>query len=220
MKKILCFLTATLLLWIFTGCSAEPDLTEYVSEFRSDIYSGTEGTYTITASYAEREYPYEADGIPGKMSSLFEVALSAEENTKTYTLTYTLGGQTYEDELSFDSVRMVHVCSRSLPQPTEKEIRFSVRDTEGGDPVVITAASVKSENALPLGALLSAVSAAEKDRFAALTSGSSFAGELYVRLLCENEQNYYYIGLTDKNGETYAMLTDAETGEIIATRNN
>ena len=59
---------------------------------------------------------------------------------------------------------------------------------------------------------------AESDRFAALTSGGSFAGELYVRLLYDNERCFYYVGLTDRNGNTYAMLTDAETGEIIATR--
>ena len=220
MKKIFCALAAALLLLAaLVGCSTGPDLTEYVSEYRSDLFSGTDGKYTITASYSEREHPYEADGNPGKMSKLFEVALSAADNTKTYSISYTLAGKTYTDELSFDSVRMVHTCSRSLPQPTEKSITFSVTDAEG-TVADIGATSVKSEKALSLEDLLQAVSTAEKERFAALTSGNHFAGELYVRLLCENEQNFYYIGLTDKNGETYAMLADAETGEIVATRNN
>lgn len=217
MKKILCILATLSLLAAFAGCAAGPDLKDYVSEFRSDLFSGTAGDYTITASYSEREYPYEADGIPGTMSTLFEVALSAADNTKAYSLTYTLGGQTYQDELSFDSVRMVHTCSRSLPQPTERTISFTVQGGEEGS-VTVEAESTKGEQVLGLDALLSAVSSAEQERFSTLTSGNDFSGELYVRLLYENEQNYYYVGLTDRNGETYAMLADADTGEIIATR--
>ena len=39
-----------------------------------------------------------------------------------------------------------------------------------------------------------------------------------MRLLCENGASYYYVGLTDRSGRTYAMLADAATGEIVATR--
>lgn len=201
-----------------SGCAVAPELSDYVSEYRSDIFEGTSGSYSVFATYSSREYPYEADGNAGEMSELFEVALAASDNTKTYVLTFALGGISYEEELSFDSVRMVHTFSRSLPQPTEKEITFSITDTEGSEPVEVTAKSVRSESALPLKDLLSAVSAAEKEHFAALTDGRNFAGELYIRLLHENGQCYYYVGLTDRSGSTYAMLADAETGEILATR--
>ena len=127
-------LAAAALALAFGGCAASADLTEYVSEYRSDIYEGTSGGYSVFASFSQREYPYEADGNAGEMSDLFEAALSAPDNTKTYILTFSVGGTEYEEELSFDSVRMVHTFSRSLPCPTEKEIVFSVTDTEGAEP--------------------------------------------------------------------------------------
>ena len=115
-------LAAAALALAFGGCAASADLTEYVSEYRSDIYEGTSGGYSVFASFSQREYPYEADGNAGEMSDLFEAALSAPDNTKTYILTFSVGGTEYEEELSFDSVRMVHTFSRSLPCPTEKPI--------------------------------------------------------------------------------------------------
>ena len=204
----------------FGGCGAQTDLSRYVSEYRSDIYMGTQGEYSVFASYSQREYPYTADGNVGDRSDVFEVALTAPDNTKTYSVRYTIGGKEYASELSFDSVRLVHRCSQTIPAPSETAISFvvSAADDDGAEPVTVSAASIKTEKTLPLADLLEKVRAAESERFAALTSGNSFAGELYVRLLYDNDRCFYYVGLTDRSGNTYAMLADAETGEIIATR--
>ena len=202
------------------GCSAQADLCDYVSEYRSDIYMGTQGEYSVFASYSQREYPYTADGNVGDLSEIFEIALTAPDNTKTYSVSYSVGGKDYSAELSFDSVRLVHRCSQTIPAPSETTISFtiSIADDADAEPVSVTAASIKTEKTLKLADLLEKVLAAESDRFAALTSGRSFAGELYVRLLYDNDRCFYYVGLIDRSGSTYAMLADAETGEIIATR--
>ena len=209
--------TAALLL---CGCSAQADLSDYVSEYRSDIYMGTQGEYSVFASYSRREYPYTADGNVGDMSDVFEIALTAPDNTKTYSVRYTLGGKEYSSELSFDSVQLVHRCSQTIPAPGETTISFTITiaDDDSAEPITVSAASIKTEKTLQLADLLEKVRTAESDRFAALTSGASFAGELYVRLLYDNDRCFYYVGLTDRSGNTYAMLADAETGEIIATR--
>ena len=83
MKKIILF--GTLLFCIFTflpmtGCSKSPDLTDYVSEYRSDLFSGTNGEYSVFATCSKREYPYAADGNVGDISDLFEVALTVPDN--------------------------------------------------------------------------------------------------------------------------------------------
>ena len=220
MKKMLCILLALAACALPAGCAAEPDLGAYVSEYRSRIYEGTEGGYTVFASFTRREYPYRADGNAGEMQDLFEVALAAPDNARTYSIEYALGGEQYEAELAFDSVRMVHTCSLSLPEPTESSIAFTVRDAEDAEvaPLTITAACLRPAGALELPALLEKVRAAEAERFDALSNGRDFAGELYVRLACEGGASYYYIGLTDRGGHTYSMLADAVTGEIVATR--
>lgn len=222
MKKLM--LSGALLICLFAlfplaACSRTPDLTKYVSEYRSDIFYGTKGDYSVFASCSEKEYPYQADGNAAGMSSLFELALTAPDNTKTYSVKFSIGDKNYEGELSFDSVKMVHTWSQSIPAPQQKEILFTFVNTESEEePVAIQAESVKSEEILPLAELLKRVSAADPDTFAALSDGNTFCAEIYVRLLYENEECYYYIGLTDRSGNTYAMLADAETGEILATR--
>lgn len=223
MKKIL--FTGLLSLCLFAlvpaaGCSRTPDLTKYVSEYRSDIFYGSGGDYSVFASCSQKEYPYQADGNAADMSDVFELALSTPDNTKTYIVQFTLGEKNYEGELSFDSVKMVHTWSQSIPAPQEKEIVFTFTDTESDEASAfsIQTESVKSDTTLSLSDLLKKVSAEEPDPFSELSDGNVFCAEIYVRLLYENNECYYYIGLTDRNGNTFAMLADAETGEVLATK--
>lgn len=204
------------------GCSKKMDYTEYVSEYRSDVFCGTNGEYSVFVSCSRREYPYVADGNVADIGDMFEVVLSAPDNTKTYSVNFTAGGKEYSAELSFDSVRLVHRWSQSIAAPEEREITFTftVPDEPDEQAVQITASSIRDDSVLPLTELLKKISEAQKDRFADLTVDNVFCGEIYVRLLYEAEDCYYYVGITDRSGNTYAMLADADTGEIIATKQN
>lgn len=201
------------------GCASEPDLCDSVSEYRSELYSGTEGDYSVFATYSEREYPYLADGNIGDMTALFEVALTAADNTKTYELTFVSGGETYTAQLNFDSVRMAHTWSRTLPKPQETELVFTIRnaDEPEGETVTVTAHALRESDTLDASSLLSAAYRAYPERFDALKDGNRFAGEIHIRLLSGEKGCLYYIGLIDRTGNTFAMLADAKTGEILAT---
>ena len=107
------------------GCSKKIDYTEYVSEYRSDVFCGTNGEYSVFVSCSRREYPYVADGNVADIGDMFEVVLSAPDNTKTYSVNFTAGGKEYSAELSFDSVRLVHRWSQSIAAPEEREITFT-----------------------------------------------------------------------------------------------
>lgn len=202
---------------LLCGCSAKPQMTDYVSEYRSHIYEGTQGEYSVFATFSRREYPYLADGCVGKMQDLFEIAVTVPDNTKTYAIRFGCGGKEYEAELSYNSVEMTHECSLSLPEPAESAIDFTVT-AEEEEGVSVQAADMRGEGALELAPLLERVQAACPDTFFALTSGRSFAGEVYVRLLCEDERRFFYVGVTDREGKTASMLADAATGEVLATR--
>ena len=115
---ILCAAACLVLPAALGACSANADLTRFVSEYRSEIYEGTEGEYSIFANYTEREYPYLADGYPADMTKIFEIVLTAPDNTKTYSVSFSYGDISRQAELSFDSVMMVHTWSESLPAPS------------------------------------------------------------------------------------------------------
>ena len=151
------------------------------------------------------------------MQDLFEIAVTVPDNTKTYAIRFGCGGKEYEAELAYNSVEMTHECSLSLPEPAESAIGFTVT-AEEEEGVSVQAADMRGEGALELAPLLERVQAACPDTFSALTSGRSFAGEVYVRLLCEDERRFFYVGVTDREGKTASMLADAATGEVLATR--
>ena len=208
------------LLVLAAGCSKEPNLTDYVSEYRSNIYVGTQDKYSIFVSCGTREYPYRADGTPADCSDLFEVALTAADNTRTYKISFALDGKTYEAELSFDNVRMIHTYSQSIPAPDAEKIDFTVCDADDADAekISLTAQSVKAgQQVLSLGQLLDAVKKDNSKIFGAHTSGNKFSGELYVRLLWNDGACYYYVGVIDTDGKTFAILADASTGKTLAT---
>lgn len=202
---------------LLCGCAAKPQMTDYVSEYRSHIYEGTQGEYSVFATFSRREYPYLADGCVGKMQDLFEIAVTVPDNTKTYAIRFGCGGKEYEAELAYNSVEMTHECSLSLPEPAESAIGFTVT-AEEEEGVSVQAADMRGDGALELAPLLEHVQAACPDTFSALTCGRSFAGEVYVRLLCEDERRFFYVGVTDREGKTASMLADAATGEVLATR--
>lgn len=222
MKKKLCYAFITLLILstvLFAGCSQQTDLTEYVSEYRSNIYIGTQDKYTVFVTCGTREYPYCADGTPANKSELFDVVLTVPDNTRTYKINFTLNEKNYEAELAFDNVRMIHTYSQTLPQPKETSISFTISDADDpeAEKINVTAESVIKETLLGLKDLLSCAQKENKQLFSSFTSHKKFNGEIYVRLLWENDICYYYVGLIDKNGKTYALLVDAKSGKTIAT---
>lgn len=205
-------------LFAFAGCSSPAPLTDYISEYRSNLWSGTQGDYSVFATYSTREYPYLSDGNVGDMTTLFEVTLAAADNTKTYEVSFTCGGTDYTAQLSYDSVRMVHRWSQSMEEPTEGEIAFTVRDADDAESesVTVTATTLRGGNVLSPADLLDSVSARTEQFDALRTENGGFAGEIYIRLLASEEGCLYYIGIIDRSGNTYAILADAETGEILA----
>ncbi len=222
-KKISVFILAicmTALFLIANGCSKTSDYKKLVSEFRSDIYIGTNEEYSVFASFSQKEYPYTADGNVGSMTNIFEIVLTAPQNTKGYTVTYFIGEKSYTSDLSFDSVKMVHYCSQSLEKPSADEITFTVSETnsETFTPVSITAKSVGGANILSLDDLLEKIVTSSDETAKSIFSDQKFSGELYVRLLYDNDKCFYYVGAIDKSGKITHMLCDATTGEVIATR--
>ena len=70
---------------------------------------------------------------------------------------------------------------------------------------------------MALADLLTTVQGSQKQ---ALTdfSGDHFDGEIYVRLMLQGENRYYYVGFIDRSGNCLAFLADADTGEVLATK--
>lgn len=205
---------------LFVGCNSARKLEQYVAEYRSDIFMATEGKYSIFANFYERETPYKADGHVGKKEKSLEVTLATEDNTKRYFVVFDYNGSKQQNLLYYDSLQMVHTFIFPLAEPKMNTITFQIYEGDLNGKLLLTlhAKSVKNNNVLSLNKVLSILEENEKALIDSLTQGKQFLGEIYVRLLMENNYCYYYVGIVDRTGKTTAFLIDGELGEILAKR--
>lgn len=171
----------------------------------------------MTAFFSFREYPYAADGVCAKTQELAEIYLTVPDNAESYEISFSLDGKTYGGETSYDNVYGRFFYSQSMPAPKEREIAFTV--TCRGESVTLIAKSVKNGKELTMPALIGKLSEQKKVYFDALTKGESFCGEIYIRLVYEDKV-YYFIRVTETNGDSAYFLLDGATGTLLAEKMN
>ncbi len=200
---------------VLGGCAQTPDYTQYVSEYRSEIYIAENEGFSLTAFFVEREYPYAADGICAQKESLAEIYMTAPDNTEEYVLSFTVNGEKYGGDMSYDSVYARFSYSESVGAVSLASLAFTI--SYDGTETVLEASSVKTGNELTMPGIVAKLAEQKPDLFAGLTAGSVFNGELCVRLVW-NEKCYWFVGVISADGWADYFLLDAETGEIMAER--
>ena len=208
-------LLSMLCLAIFVGCKKEIDYRPYVSEWRSNILLASEDQFALRVYAVEKENPYIADGIPRECNTRVEVYLTAPEGKETCNVFFTVDGQEYGGEMSYDNVKAEYFFSCSLDVSTVETVPCRVE--YGAKTLLLNAQTIRQEATMDATKLLKALSTSESELFASLTDSYGFAGEIYIRLIYE-ENPYYYVGIIDRNGNIHAFLLNAQTGKILAKR--
>ena len=215
--KILTLLFALLFVFPFSACSKqkEVDYFDYVSELRNNILLAEADGFSLRVYAVTKEYPYAADGVANDATTRAEFYLIAPSGDKECSLSFTVGGETYGGDTSYDNVKGEYYYSCSLDIAKTKEIPcvFTYGETE----LSLTAISVIDESAYTPEKALQTLVDAEKPLFDEWTDEYGFVGEIYLRLIHEDAP-YYYIGLIDRNGKIVAFLMNAHTGKILAKR--
>lgn len=202
------------LLPLLTACGGY-DYKKHVSEIRSDLFCAETEEYSLTLACISREYPYALDGVAAERSDLVEITLVPTQNTaEKFTITV-LGEQSWGGEMSYRNVRGDYFYSQGVTSFPEGSVTLRVTCGDGEQEIVAT--SVKNEKTLSPDEALSFALKHEKQTVNVLMQNGSFAGEFHVRLL-RRDTNYYYVGITDTNGATVALLLNSETGELLARR--
>ena len=121
----------------------------------------------------------------------------------------------YGGEFSFDNVKSEYYFSCTANLSALPSIRCII----GYDDIKseIDVPSVLRGDELSARELLNRVRAENPDLFLSLTDKYGFAGEIYIRLIHE-ENNYYYLGIIERTGKIHAFLLNASTGKILAKR--
>ena len=200
---------------VFTGCKKEMDYLPYVSELRSNILIATEENFSLRLYAVSKETPYIPDGIPHECNTRVEVYLTAPDGKEHCKIFFTLDGQEYGGEMSYDNVKAEYFFSCTLD--ISKVETMPCRIEYGEQKFSLTALTIRQAATLGAQEILKALQTAESELFANLTDQYGFAGEIYIRLIYE-ESPYYYVGIIDRDGHINAFLLNAQTGKILAKR--
>lgn len=215
LRKICLFLSVIFLPLFVVGCQKQTDYFSCVSELRNNILTA-EGDGLFVRVYAtDKEYPYAMDGVAREHSPRVEIHLSAPSGDKECELRFDFNGKTYGGDMSFDNVKAEYYYSVGLDVSTAKTLDLHIR--YGENEYTLAAKSVLTEDTLAPKTALEHLIKAEKKFFDGLTDKYGFAGEIYLRLLCEDTP-YYYVGVIDKSGKCTAFLLSGKTGKVLAKR--
>lgn len=200
---------------IFSACKKEMDYLPYVSELRSNILLAHTENFSLRVYSVTKENPYIPDGIPHECNTRAEVYLTALEGKENCAVYFTVDGQEYGGDMSYDNVKAEYFFSCTLDISNVETMPCRIE--YGKQTLDLTAATIRQANTLNAKDVLKALENAESELFSSLTDHYGFAGEIYIRLIYE-ETPYYYVGIIDRNGHINAFLLNAQTGKILAKR--
>lgn len=203
------------LLFLPVGCKQAPDYFAFVSDVRSDIFRAETPEFEVTVSCLEREHPFAPDGVVSPKSRTVEVVLAEKSPSGGEYEVYFLEDMPRGGDMSFRNVTGDYYFSRGVENFPSGSLSLRIVYGETTKELFLT--SVKSEKTLLPEEALSLAVSAERETVAALTSGKTFCGEFYVRLL-RRDKNYYYVGIVRPGNGTVSLLLDGETGEVLARR--
>lgn len=216
-SALVLFLLSFSLSFLF-GCNKSDDFTIYLSEYKSDVLEGKSENYSLIAGYGFYETPANFDGAVGNKTYLLTIRMKEKQpDNVNYTISFKFDGKDYKKEFSLSPVYNVLSAEFNIDGFNLTEIPVSVSAADKTEEVLLK--SVVPENVISVN---DAINSVKKNTtvFDSLTDGNGgYNMELIARIIVKNDKPYYYIGVTDKNGKTKALLVDAFTGEVLATRN-
>ena len=213
--KSFLLLLSMLCLAVFTGCKKKIDYLPYVSELRSNILLANTDGFSLRIYAVNKENPYLPDGIPHECTTRVEVYFTAPEGKENCKIFFTLDEQEYGGDMSYDNVKAEYFFSCTLDVSAVESLSCHIE--YGEKTLDMTALSIRQEHTMDAMNLLKTLKTAEGELFSSLTDQYGFAGEIYIRLIYE-ENPYYYVGIIDRNGNINAFLLNAQTGKILAKR--
>lgn len=210
------FLTSVLCIFcLFPSCKKKIDPFSYVSELRDNIFLAETENFSLRIYSVIKETPYRADGIKQETTRRTEAHLIAADGSRNYTIGINVNGKVYGGEMSFDNVKTEYYWSCTLDVASLSCIDCVVEYEN--ERVECKANSVLSGKELAPKKILTILQRENPELFSALTDKYGFAGEIYIRLIYE-ENTYFYVGIIDRNGKIYAFLVNATTGKTLAKR--
>lgn len=199
------------------SCKRKIDYFSYVSELRKDVFAGENERFSVVVWAGAREKPYAADGIKNQTGLSLTVKVIRKDDTgEAVSVVVKFDDKSYEAKTGFHPVKSALCAEIDVDKLPEKQLICEVSCGETSD--VITLSSKKNENTISYGEALEKAALKASEFLKANTKNGRLSAEIAVKLLCENDRNYYYVSFLSVSGEKKAYLVDGEDGSILAER--
>lgn len=211
------FVLVTVCALLFSGCNAKPEYFSYVSELRKDVFVGENERFAVSVWAGAREQPYAADGIKNPTSlSLTVKVTQKQESGDNLNVNIKFDDKTYSAKTGFHPVKSALCAEIAVDKLPEKQVIIEIEYGEEID--CITLESMLLPTTISYTAALDKAICKAEEFLKANTKNAKLEAEITVKLLCENNRNYYYVCFLSVTGEKLAYLIDGENGEVLAEK--
>ena len=216
-KKILILILLILFPIIFSGCEKSLDLTNYLTELRSNIFCGECEDFSLRASYGFKESPMASDGNVGAKKYSLTFKLQNAKTDTNYTLFMSYGGKDYSIDFTINPVTNSLTAVLDIDSFTEKQ--FAVRVLYAGKSKDITLNSIVPKDTMEYSKALNGLQKSQPSLISAhLNQNGEFNAEIYMRVIVKDNRSFYYVGIASGNDNLKAFLLDGKSGEVLAIR--
>lgn len=213
-RKIVLVFTVLATVFTLLGCQKQTRLQESVSRLRENVYFGESENYRLTVYPELRESPMIADGKISKLKNVVILKLQVKNGLSgEFAVSFTTD-KTYEETFSFSAVSDCYVSSIEVEKLPDKPIIVTICHDEAQD--VITTKSQLKSSTITYSAALNAAYKAKKDYLQDKMQNGVFGGEIYLRLIAENDKNFWFVGFITENGTLCLLLN--ENGVLLEER--
>lgn len=225
-KKILVFLLLSVCLISFSACgSSKIDLSQYLIEKRTTLYTAEDDLYSVSFSSGTREQDYKLDGIVGEMVDFGIVTLSRLDNAPladdSYTYTVQINDQTYTGFLEKSSVDNSYLADIGVSAPTDASVKIQITFT--GYSFNEELSNTSNQFLIDADKAIEIANENLKEELKNVTSDKNNKIEVVLKNLkdysnSELKNYYWYVGVISTNADTLGILIDASSGDVVAKK--
>ena len=220
MKKISVIILVILIcVFSFSSCDKDVDLTVYVSQVRQNIYIGESDDYKIVVYEEKRENPFVADAFIGSIENFVIIKIESKtESVDGVSASFIIDEKEYKGDFVFNPISNKFTLEVVVEKFNEKN-ELEVKLYKGTEYQTISAKSMLFEGTKDYQEVLKSVSRYDKNIINKLFKGDKVIAEIHIRLLYDNDKNYYYVGFVESDKKTNCYLVDGQTLNVLATKN-
>ncbi len=218
MKKFIAIILTLLFTLNLFACKTNEGLAPYVSELRSNVFTGESGDLTVKGAYGFKETPYQNDGKVGTKVYLLTLKILGKETSQTsYTATLDFNDFKYTAEFKLSPVSHSLIATIEVENFNLNE--FILNIAYGDKTEAITMRSEIPNGTLSYSDALNQLEKSQPELIKAFSdSEGTFCAEIYARIIVKNSKAYWYIGFARGNDLLKALLINGKTGEVLTVR--